>query len=53
LLPAGRLLIEVGAGQSDVVESLLEDSGFDASTIYTRADLTGIPRVVTGATPGR
>ena len=51
LLPGGRLLIEVGAGQSGVVEDVLEEAGFDASTVYTRADLAGIPRVVTGAKP--
>jgi release factor glutamine methyltransferase len=51
LLPGGRLLIEVGAGQSGAVEDVLKEAGFDASTVYTRADLAGIPRVVTGAKP--
>jgi release factor glutamine methyltransferase len=49
LLPGGRLLIEVGAGQSGAVENVLEQAGFDASTVHTRADLAGTPRVVTGA----
>ena len=49
LLPGGRLLIEVGAGQSGAVENVLEQAGFDASTVHTRADLAGTPRGVTGA----
>ncbi|MDA0336490.1 MAG: peptide chain release factor N(5)-glutamine methyltransferase [bacterium] len=52
LLAAGRVFIEVGAGQSADVEALLCDAGFDSSTVSTRQDLAGIPRIVTGAIPG-
>ncbi|HJP34326.1 MAG TPA: peptide chain release factor N(5)-glutamine methyltransferase [Candidatus Latescibacteria bacterium] len=51
LLPGGRLLLEVGSGQSGTVEALLKDAGFEASSVSTRPDLAGIPRVVTGAMP--
>jgi len=50
LLPGGRLFVEVGAGQSGDVEVLLLDAGFDPESVYTRDDLAGIPRIVTGAT---
>ncbi len=52
LLAAGRVFIEVGAGQSAAVEVLLRDAGFDSSTVSTREDLAGILRIVTGAIPG-
>ena len=49
LLPGGRVFVEVGAGQSTVVEGLLLDAGFEPTTVYTRGDLAGVPRIVTGA----
>jgi len=44
LRPGGALIMEVGAGQSDAVTSLLADAGFSAVTWH--ADLQAIPRVV-------
>ncbi len=49
LAPAGRLLLEHGAGQGPAVRSLLAAAGF--SDIATHADLAGRPRVTLGHLP--
>ena len=49
LVPGGRLLLEVGAGQAQDVAALARDEGFDGVTAIT--DLDGRPRVVTAETP--
>lgn len=48
LLPGGHLLLEVGAGQAEAVEDLMRQTALDASTVSTREDLAGVPRVVMG-----
>ena len=46
LLPGGRLLVEVGAGQADAVAQLWRQAGLEGVTIVP--DLAGIGRVVMG-----
>jgi release factor glutamine methyltransferase len=43
LKPDGMLAFEIGAGQRDAVEHLLEERGYHA--IHFRPDLAGIPRI--------
>lgn len=50
LLPGGRLLVEVGAGQSSTVEQVLREAGFAEASVRTTQDLAGVNRVVTGTT---
>lgn len=45
LLPAGRLLLELGAGQADEVRKLVRAAGFD--DVQVEPDLNGIPRLLT------
>ena len=49
LRPGGVLLIELGAGQAEEAGRLLRKAGFGG--LETRADLAGIPRVLTGFAP--
>ena len=44
---AGRLALEVGAGQAGTVAELLRDAGF--VDLQTRCDLAGIERIVWGS----
>ncbi len=46
LAPEGMLLVEVGQNQADEVEELMAAAGLER--LPRRADLAGIPRVVTG-----
>lgn len=46
LAPAGVLIVEVGAGQSEPVARLMRDAGLAGQ--LTRPDLGGIPRAVIG-----
>ena len=46
LRPGGRLLLEIGAGQSNAVNTILEHAGF--TDVHVEADLAGIPRMVVG-----
>ncbi|MGJ4941301.1 peptide chain release factor N(5)-glutamine methyltransferase [Bradyrhizobium sp. HKCCYLS1011] len=48
LRPGGALVVEVGRGQSDDVESLMTKAGLLADFTTTRSDLAGIPRAVMG-----
>ncbi|CCE11158.1 putative protein methyltransferase hemK modifies release factors RF-1 and RF-2 [Bradyrhizobium sp. STM 3843] len=48
LRPGGALVVEVGRGQSDDVESLMTKAGLLADSTTTRSDLAGIPRAVMG-----
>jgi release factor glutamine methyltransferase len=45
LLPAGRLLLELGAGQAAEVRALAVAAGFD--DVQVKPDLNGIPRLLT------
>ena len=45
LTPGGRLVFEIGAGQSDAVSALVNAAGLDLAGIQN--DLQGIPRIVT------
>jgi release factor glutamine methyltransferase len=49
LRPGGRVLVEVGRGMADGVAARLSAAGL--AGIETRADLAGIPRVVSGRRP--
>ena len=49
LRPGGRLLVEVGAGQSEAVRDLLTEAGL--SIAGTRRDLLGTERVVVAGRP--
>jgi len=49
LRPGGRLLVEVGAGQSEAVRDLLTEAGL--SIAGTRRDLQGTERVVVAGRP--
>jgi len=44
LAPAGRLVVEIGAGQEDAVSELFVQSGLAIAAL--RPDLSGIPRVL-------
>jgi release factor glutamine methyltransferase len=46
LAPGGHLLLEIGHGQRDSLQRLLEQSGFE--DIRFMNDLQGIPRVAAG-----
>jgi release factor glutamine methyltransferase len=50
LKPGGWLLLEHGYDQSDAVQHLLRQAGFDA--VQSRPDLAGIPRCTGGHWPG-
>lgn len=49
LRPGGTLAVEIGAGQAAAVRALLEGAGF--ADVVERADLGGVPRVVSAAQP--
>ena len=49
LVPGGTLAVEHGHDQSDAVQALFADAGFDG--IVLARDLAGIPRVVAGRAP--
>jgi release factor glutamine methyltransferase len=49
LEPGGLLAVEVGAGQADDVEKILENAGF--LEIRSITDLGGIRRVILGRSP--
>lgn len=49
LAPGGAFVMEIGAGQSDAVRSLIGGSGLTLETI--RPDLQGIPRIVVARKP--
>ena len=49
LVPGGRLLSEIGAGQGEVAAAIWRDAGFEA--VEVRPDLAGLPRAVGGRTP--
>jgi release factor glutamine methyltransferase len=48
--PGGRLLVEVGAGQAEAAERALRAAGL--GEVSRRADLAGVPRVVSGRRAG-
>jgi release factor glutamine methyltransferase len=48
LRPGGAVVVEVGQGQAGDVEALMTEAGFTADLTTIRADLAGIPRVVSG-----
>jgi len=50
LRPGGVLAVEVGSGQAAAVTDLFAAAGFTG--VSERADLGGIPRVVSGTHPG-
>ena len=49
LKPGGRLVMEMGAGQSDAVASIVTDAGLELESIAS--DLQGIPRIVIARKP--
>jgi release factor glutamine methyltransferase len=50
LVPEGALALEIGDGQADTTRELFAAAGFD--NIQSRADLAGLPRVVSGRLRG-
>jgi release factor glutamine methyltransferase len=51
LVPGGRCLVEIGAGQGAAVAALFREAGLDMVTVHP--DIDGRPRVVVGAMPKR
>jgi len=49
LVPGGRLVLEIGAGQADAVHALLDAAHFTA--VHVREDLQAIPRVLSAQRP--
>jgi release factor glutamine methyltransferase len=49
LAPGGRLFLEVGIGQAELVEQLLRAAGF--GEVGSRVDYARVARVVTGSSP--